>query len=90
VYEEGSARFNYFSTNNVDTLGIEEQPNINPAVRKNWISSTIQYGPLHLPENKCCRIFNIAGRQIHTLDPVPGIYFIQIDDKITQKIIKIE
>lgn len=89
VYEEGSARFNYFSTNNVDTLGIEEQPNMNPAVKKNWIGSTILYGPLHLPENKCCKIFDISGRQIHTLNPAPGVYFIEVDGEIRQKVIKI-
>jgi hypothetical protein len=51
---------------------------------------TVFSGPLPLPKGKNCRVFNITGRQIHTINPAPGIYFIQIDDKIIHKIIKIK
>lgn len=36
------------------------------------------------------KIFDITGRQIHTLNPVPGIYFIEVDGEIQQKVIKIK
>ena len=40
-------------------------------------------------KNKPYRIFDITGRQIHTLIPAPGIYFIEVDGEIRQKVIKI-
>jgi hypothetical protein len=52
--------------------------------------ATIWHGPLLLPRDHAYRIFDISGRQIHARNPAPGIYFIQIDDKIEQKIIKIK
>jgi len=52
--------------------------------------STILTGPLPFAGDKSYKIFDITGREIHSLNPAPGIYFIQIDKKITQKIIKIE
>jgi parallel beta-helix repeat protein len=69
--------------------GVEEQPAINPSVQKKTISSTIFAGPLLLPEGKKCKVIDITGRQIHTLDPAPGIYFIEVDGKIEQKVIKV-
>jgi len=36
------------------------------------------------------RIYDINGRQIHTIDPAPGVYFLEVEGKILQKIIKIE
>lgn len=44
---------------------------------------------LHLPEDRSYKIFDITGRQIRTLDPAPGIYFIEVDGEIQQKVIKI-
>ncbi|MGB3479293.1 MAG: hypothetical protein WBB67_09045 [bacterium] len=54
------------------------------------LRSTVYVGPLRAPDNLSYKIFNITGRQIHTLNPAPGIYFLQIDGKIKQKIIKIK
>jgi len=53
------------------------------------MSTTIINGPIHLLLDEKSKIFSITGRQIHTLDPAPGIYFIETDGKITGKIIKI-
>jgi|GEM_PF-2457309 len=36
------------------------------------------------------RIFDITGCEIHTLDPAPGIYFIEAGGGIKQKIIKVK
>lgn len=54
------------------------------------VGPTIFAGPLQLPAGKIYRVFDIAGREIHTLDPAPGIYFIQVHDKIVNKVIKIK
>ncbi|MBN2619656.1 hypothetical protein JXB22_01095 [candidate division WOR-3 bacterium] len=50
---------------------------------------TIFSGPLVFGSDKSCRIYDTSGREIHTIDPVPGIYFIEIDHTIREKIIKI-
>jgi hypothetical protein len=70
--------------------GVEEQPTTKPVVKYNTITSTIFAGPLLLPEDKNCKVIDIAGREIHTLDPAPGIYFIEVDGEINQKVIKIK
>ncbi|MCK4673625.1 T9SS type A sorting domain-containing protein [candidate division WOR-3 bacterium] len=46
-------------------------------------------GPLVLPEDKNCKVFDITGREVDTDKLSPGIYFIEIDGKMTQKVIKI-
>jgi len=71
-----------------DTLGfLETSPT---KARQTTYSSTILTGPLVLPTGMDVKIFDITGRQIHTINPTPGIYFIEIDGKIRQKIIKIK
>lgn len=46
-------------------------------------------GPLHLPEGKECRVFDIIGRVV-TPDKIrPGVYFVEIDGEITKKVVKI-
>lgn len=52
--------------------------------------NTIIKGPLILPKDSYCKIFDITGRQIHTLNPAPGIYFIEVDGEMRQKVIKIK
>jgi len=51
--------------------------------------ATILSGPLPLPGTLKYKIFDITGRQIHTLNPAPGIYFIEVDGEIRQKIVKV-
>ncbi|MBN2619971.1 hypothetical protein JXB22_02685, partial [candidate division WOR-3 bacterium] len=46
-------------------------------------------GPFHFLRDQKYHIFDITGRQIHTLDPAPGIYFIEVDGEIQQKVIKV-
>lgn len=57
---------------------------------KNAVWATITKGILILPKGKASKIFDITGRQIHTFNPAPGIYFIEIDGEVQQKIIKIK
>jgi hypothetical protein len=47
-------------------------------------------GPIQLPRDEVCNIFDITGRQIHTIDPAPGIYFIKVDSEMIHKVIKIK
>jgi len=61
-----------------------------PAPVQGDISRTsIINGPLILPEGKDYMVYDITGRQIHTLNPAPGIYFIEVDGEIRQKVIKV-
>lgn len=66
--------------------GIEEnQDNI---VRNKQIVTIIFAGPLVLPEDRECIIFDIFGRQVLSEEISPGIYFIEIDGKINWKVVK--
>jgi len=42
-----------------------------------------------LPEGKKCRVFDITGRVMMSNKIKPGIYFIEIDGKITRKVVKV-
>ena len=71
-----------------ETVGIKED--ISRPVLDNGLGSTILTGPLKLPRDLPCRVFNISGREVDATDLAPGIYFVEISGKITQKIIKIK
>ncbi len=70
-----------------DTLGVRGQE-MNPATQSK-MGATIFSGPLLLPEGKNCRVFDITGRVVIHDKIKPGIYFIEIDGKITQKVVKV-
>lgn len=70
-----------------DTLGIKEEDV--SSIKSNDFCTTILTGPLLLPEDKRCRIFDITGRVIMPDKMRPGIYFIEIDGIITTKVVKI-
>jgi len=52
-------------------------------------STTIYTSRIPLPPGNQHKIFDITGRQIHTLNPEPGIYFVENRGKIVSKIIKV-
>jgi len=54
------------------------------------IMPTIFRGPLQLPEDKKCRVFDITGRVVESNRIQPGIYFIEIDGVVTQKVVKVK
>ena len=58
-------------------------------VEHHKIGATIFSGPLHLPEGKACRVFDISGRIVEPDKMRPGIFFIEIDGEIKQKVVKI-
>ncbi len=67
--------------------GIEEEKV--EAVKYSNFGTTIFSGPLLLPEGKKCKVFDIMGRVV-MLDRIkPGVYFIEVDGKITQKVVKV-
>lgn len=68
--------------------GIEEGKS--KAIKSNNQRATIISGPLLLPEDKNWKVFDITGRQIQALNPAPGIYFIKVDGKTQQKVVKIK
>ena len=51
--------------------------------------TTIVSGPLFLPDGFDCRIFDITGREVKPTALSPGVYFIEIEGGVTQKIIKV-
>ena len=69
-------------------VGIEEEI-VQPIKNYNFFP-TIFSGPLVLPEDKKCKVFDIAGREVEPEQLKPGIYFIEIEDQIIKKVIKIK
>ncbi len=67
--------------------GVTEERN--SSVRTQNYGSTIFSGPLLLPESRKCRVFDVSGRVVAPDKMKPGIYFIEIDEKTIQKVIKI-
>jgi len=63
--------------------------NVFTRVKGRYLGATIFAGPLQLPEDKTCRVFHITGRVVTPEKMRPGIYFIEVDEKIVQKVIKV-
>ena len=59
------------------------------SINDKCLNQTIFSGPLKLPEGWNWKIFDITGRQIHTVNPTPGVYFIEVKGEIKEKVIKI-
>ena len=58
-------------------------------VKCRHFGATIISGSLFLPENKMCKVYDITGRTVISDKIKPGIYFIEIEGQITQKVIKV-
>jgi hypothetical protein len=68
-------------------VGIAENKSSIPTEKR--ITTNIFRGPLQLPEGKKCKVFDIAGRVVRPSSIQPGIYFIEIDGVVTQKVVKV-
>lgn len=79
--------YDYLTIKYPATTAIVERKAI--PIENKKISSTVFSGPPQLPEGTTYKIFDIIGRQIHTLDPAPGIYFIEINGRVVHKVIKV-
>jgi lipopolysaccharide export LptBFGC system permease protein LptF len=55
----------------------------------NYYLVTHVKGALPVPTGVSYKIFDITGREIRTLNPSPGIYFIEIQGKTTYKVLKV-
>ncbi len=55
-----------------------------------YYSPTIISNTMPIVTDYKCRIFDITGREIITSNPAPGIYFLESNGKIINKIIKIK
>ena len=69
--------------------GAEEQPIVKPVEAHESLTATIFRGPLQLPEDRACIIFDITGRVVEPSTIQEGIYFIEVDGVVTQKVVKI-
>lgn len=70
--------------------GIGERPIVKPVDEFLNLGATIFRGPLRLPEGKNCRVFDIMGRVVEPSKITRGIYFVEIDNEIVQKVVKIK
>ena len=71
-------------------VGISESQINDPINANEYLGATLLSGPLSLPDSKNCKVFDITGRVIISDQIKPGIYFIEVDGEITQKVIKIK
>ena len=53
------------------------------------LGATIVRGPLPLPVDKEYKVFDISGREVVPHNLRAGIYFIEIEGDVVQKIIKV-
>jgi hypothetical protein len=84
-YEYRNAQYDIYG--NVDqVIGVEERE-----VGKfdDFIIPTIISGPLTLPKDKACKIYDISGREVESIRLSPGVYFIEIEGQITKKVVKV-
>jgi len=77
----------FYKRDPIGNIGINEQ--FKSPVTSTLPCLTIFSGPLQLPKGKQCKVFDITGRVIAPQHIKPGIYFIEIEGKITEKVVKV-
>jgi hypothetical protein len=70
-----------------DLTAIEEEEVLSTS--RNYLGATVFSGPLQLPKDRKCKVFDITGRVVEPNKMARGIYFIEIDDRIVQKVVKV-
>ena len=70
-----------------DTLGVNEQE-IAIVENCNYVATIIR-GPLALPVGKKCKVYDITGRVVEPDMIQPGIYFLEVDGVVIQKVVKV-
>ncbi len=73
-----------------EPVAVEEQPIIRPVEKRDNLSATMFSGPLQLPKGKKCKVFDITGRVVEPGKIQLGIYFIEVDGVVTQKVVKVK
>ncbi len=66
---------------------VEEEKNISIKIRD--ISATIITSQLLFTKNTKYKIFDLSGRVVRSDNMKPGVYFVEINGKITRKVVKI-
>jgi hypothetical protein len=85
--EYRGTQYDIYANVDIEIIGVEEG---NRGVEKEDSDiATFIYGSLQLPKGKRVRIFDIAGRTVDADRLAPGVYFIEIEGKIKQKVIKL-
>ena len=87
TYNYGAGSADVYLIKTASETGIEEEKREH--ILQNNISATVFSGPLHLPQGKTCKIFDITGRVVMPDKIKPGIYFVEVDGEITKKVIKV-
>jgi hypothetical protein len=87
-YSEGIGTYSDFTVISLlPDLGVSEQKT---RIVNNRLNATIFAGPIVLPADKSCRVYDITGRVVEPSSVTRGIYFIEVDGAVTQKVIKIK
>lgn len=86
----GAGGFDVWLIKTAPDVGIAEQSVMKPMNEQDVFCATIFRGPLQLPEGKKCVVYDITGRVIEPHMIAPGIYFVETDNKIVQKVVKIK
>ena len=68
-------------------LGIEEHEST--SINKDKMTTTIVSGSLLLPEGNKCKVFDITGRVVEPTSITRGIYFVEVDGVVAQKVVKV-
>lgn len=77
-----------FATVKYSCTGVEESRTHH--IKHSPLPTTIYSGPLHLPKDRTCRVFDITGKVVAPDKIQTGIYFVEIDGTVSQKVIKIQ
>lgn len=75
-----------FNKNKI-TTGIKET--YTERVIPDYPGPTIISGPMVLPRNGKYQVFDVLGRKVDHQNIVPGIYFLEIEGSVRQKIVKV-
>jgi len=90
TYSYGAGSGDVYLIKTAPETGIEEETIIRHGNEHETLGKTIFSGSLLLPEGKTYKVFDITGRVVLPDKIEPGIYFIEINGKITQKVIKVK
>jgi hypothetical protein len=81
----GSGTGSDFATIKYSSTGITED--VVTRVKSSYVDATVIKGSMQLPKDKKYRVFDIAGRVVEPTSVQQGVYFIEIDGVMVQKVI---
>jgi hypothetical protein len=74
---------------NFHQTGVTSEHAITQPAENHDLGATIISGPMTLPEGKQYIVYDIMGRVVEPNRLQPGIYFIEVDGSVTQKVVKV-